>query len=606
MARDPLAWLPLLQHWTGCLGEGGEAIGRMGDLGTLPQLDLAALVPGGPGWGDVQRCLCHDPEGAFRVLYYGLALRGLEPLPAPELLVAEGSAEYPRITVLIPVHNHWPLTLNCLRSLTAMANGTSFEVIVADDASSDATTQLGRQLPWLRIWRSERNHGFLHTCNGAATLARGEVLLLLNNDTLVGDHALDQLWRSLERHPEAGVVGAAAWGVDGRPQEVGGIVWADGQVWNHGRGFPPEYWFALAYERQCDYVSGCALAIRRALWKELGGFDARYRPAYCEDTDLCLRVWESGRMVLVQPRARILHLEGLSHSRDASQGLKRHQLRNLEQLRERWQSRLDLHQPPAGMPWLLAADPQLRRRPAALLAAVGPAELGACLERGYQPLLLDGEAEAEGFCRLPAHWPQLEEWLAEQLAQPWCKPPPRVRSAAELPKRAAGRWPPALVGWERRGVRLLASSRGLHGDGWLECGNRLVVEVAGGELAARPRALRIDLFLPGDADLIAPPAVGLSWGEAPPELWRLQRGLNSRRLHLPEGCPPVLVLELRGSALVRPSETRDERQLLAVLADLAPVPGPLTDEQMALGQDHERGTRIGLGKTFRPDHPYPN
>jgi GT2 family glycosyltransferase len=195
----------------------------------------------------VQSNLKHDPEGAFRLLYYGLALRGLESLPAPELLVPEHSEEPPLISVLIPVHNHWAITLNALRSLVAMANGTRFEVIVADDASSDATTQLNKQIPWLRIWRSEQNQGFLDTCSGAAALARGELLLLLNNDTLVGDHALDRLWQSLERHPEAGVVGAAVWGADGLPLEVGGIVWADGEVWNHGRGFPPEHWFALEY-----------------------------------------------------------------------------------------------------------------------------------------------------------------------------------------------------------------------------------------------------------------------------------------------------------------------------------------------------------------------
>lgn len=96
MPRDPLAWLPLLRHWTQCLGQGPDAIPRMGDLGALPELDMAALLPGGPGWSDVQRSLRHDPEGAFRLLYHGLALR----------------------------------------SLVAMANGTRFEVIVADDASS--------------------------------------------------------------------------------------------------------------------------------------------------------------------------------------------------------------------------------------------------------------------------------------------------------------------------------------------------------------------------------------------------------------------------------------------------------------------------------------
>ena len=78
--------------------------------------DLAAL----PGLMDVQRCLRHVPEGAFRLLYYGLALRGLEALPAPEQLVAPHSAEAPQISVLIPVHNHWAITLNALRSLVLL------------------------------------------------------------------------------------------------------------------------------------------------------------------------------------------------------------------------------------------------------------------------------------------------------------------------------------------------------------------------------------------------------------------------------------------------------------------------------------------------------
>jgi len=65
MPRDPLAWLPLLQYWTRCLGEGGEAIACLGDLGALPDLDMAALLPGGPGWADVQRTCGTTPRGRF-------------------------------------------------------------------------------------------------------------------------------------------------------------------------------------------------------------------------------------------------------------------------------------------------------------------------------------------------------------------------------------------------------------------------------------------------------------------------------------------------------------------------------------------------------------
>ena len=395
----------------------------------------------------MQRRLRHDPEGAFRLLFYGLELRGLEVLPAPERLVSADTTEAPQVSLLIPVHNHWAITLNALRSLVAMANGTTFEVIVADDASSDATIQLGRQLPWMRIWRSEQNQSFLDTCNGAAALARGELLLLLNNDALVDDHALDRLAESFQRHPDAGVVGAAFWGADGMPQEVGGIVWASGQVWNHGGSFPPEQKFALDYERRCDRMSGCDLAIRTLLWQQLGGFDRRYCPAYCEDTDLCLRVSEAGSSVWVQPAARILHLEGLSHSRRTDQGLKQYQVRNLQQLKQRWQHTLDTAQPPEGMPWLLAADRGLLGRPLALLLQHGPETETICQQRGWAPLVLRDD------------WPLA--WLMEHFTGPL----PEIALVGDVPAGCAipEGWlqPPLRNGSSLSGMSLNHPARGL-------------------------------------------------------------------------------------------------------------------------------------------------
>ena len=589
MPRDPLAWLPLLRHWTHCLGEGPDAIARMGDLAALPELDMAALLPGGPGWSDVQRSLRHDPEGAFRLLYYGLALRGLEALPAPAQLVEQDSAETPLITVLIPVHNHWAITLNALRSLVAMANDTRFEVIVADDASTDATEQLGRQLPWLRIWRSERNQGFLDTCNGAAALARGELLLLLNNDVLVGDHALDRLAETFARQPQAGVVGAAMWSADGRPQEVGGIVWADGQVWNHGRNAPPEHGFALAYERQCDTVSGCALAIRRQLWSELQGFDPRYRPAYAEDTDLCLRVRQAGQAVWVQPAARVLHLEGLSHSRSTEQGLKAHQVRNLEQLQQQWQFTLDTEQPPAGHSWLLAADRSLLGRPLALLLHPTNEAITTCRQRGYGVLAL-GESPQVDVLGLPLGWRDLERWLLEQLPEgapevvlvgalegaagenaqrlqhlrpEWAL----VDKPTELLQKPEAMRLPALPGWDRQELRILASSTGLHTDGWLETPSRLVIQLLGeGERAG---GLRLGLYVPEQGLQRDDPTVLIQLDLEEPISQVFKPGLNT--ILVPRSASTaqsVVVLNLSGEPLVQPANASDQRRLMSVLAEL--------------------------------------
>jgi GT2 family glycosyltransferase len=593
MPRDSQTWLTLLRHWTRCLGEGPEAVARMGDLGALPELDMAALLPGGPGWNTVQRSLRHDPGGAFRLLYYGLALRGLEALPAPEQLVVAESAETPLITILIPVHNHWAITLNVLRSLVAMANGTRFEVIVADDASTDATTQLGRQLPWLRIWRSETNQGFLATCNGAAAPARGELLLLLNNDVLVGDHALDRIAGTFADHPEAGVVGAALWSADGRPQEVGGLVWADGQVWNHGRNTPPEHGFSLSYERQCDYVSGCALAIRRQLWTELEGFDPRYRPAYAEDTDLCLRVRQMGKAVWVQPAARILHLEGLSHSRSTAQGMKAHQLRNLEHLKKQWQFTLDREQPPPGHPWLLAADRGLLGRPLALLLQPTAEAITTCRQRGYGVLAL-GESPQADVLGLPLGWWDLERWLLEQLPQggpevvlvgPLEGPAgvlatqlqqsrpqwPLVARPTALPPQPNAMRLPSLHSWDRKVVRILANSSGLHADGWLETPSRLVIQLEGDEEHAY--GLRLGLFLPEQGLHRDDPTLFIQLdaeGEALSLV--LKPGLN--HLVVPFYVPSaqrLVVLNLSSAPLVQPTNPSDRRQLMAVLVDLETV-----------------------------------
>jgi len=533
-------------------------------------------------------------------------------LPAPELLVTPESEQPPRISVLIPVHNHWAITLNALRSLVAMANGTSFEVIVADDGSTDATTQLGRQLPWLRIWRSEQNQGFLDTCNGAAELARGELLLLLNNDTLVGDHALDRLVQTFAHHPEAGVVGAASWSADGRPQEVGGIVWANGQVWNHGRNAPPEHRFALAYERECDYVSGCALAIRTQLWQQLEGFDPRYRPAYCEDTDLCLRVREAGHSVWVQPTARILHLEGLSHSRDASQGLKQHQVRNLEQLKERWQHTLDTEQAPEGWPTLLAADRRLLGRPLVLLLQPTTEGIARCRQLGYGVVAL-GESPQADVMGMPLGWQGLNRWLIDQLPESGPEVvllgtqdgdagelskrlqhfSPRwllVARATELPRQPNAMRLPALPGWDREDLRILASSKGLHSDGWLETPSRLLIQLTKGGLAER--IVQMNLYLPEvPEDTTSARVFEIKTGApATNGGFCLHPGLNQITLSLVPRSNHVVEIEVSGPALDT-GQAVEQRRLLAVLAGLEPLPlaNSADNPNCLIGEDLRQG-----------------
>src|SRR5690606_8948740 len=135
----------------------------------------------------------------------------------------------------------------------------------------------------------------------------------------------------------------------GRLQEAGGVVFADGNGWNYGRhGAPDDCRFN--YLRDADYLSGAAIAIPRALFASLGGFDTRYAPAYYEDTDLAFAVRAAGRRVLYQPAAMVVHDEGTTSGTDTSSGPKAAQLRNRAVFADKWRDALAQQLPADAMP----------------------------------------------------------------------------------------------------------------------------------------------------------------------------------------------------------------------------------------------------------------
>jgi len=261
----------------------------------------------------------------------------------PEELVFP-AVEEPRVSVVIPVFNQLDLTLSCLASLVRYTPEI-YEVIVVDDASTDDTPRVLSRIRNLRYLRQEENQGFVGSVNTGAQVARGQVLVFLNNDTLLTPGWLEALLEALSEE-KVGAVGAKLIYPDGRLQEAGGIVFRDASGWNYGHlqdPAAPEYNF----RREVDYCSGACLAVRRALFEELGGFDKLFSPAYYEDADLCFRLRQRGYRVLYQPRAEVFHLEGASCGRDLSKGLKRYQVVNQERFRQRWQETLEReHFPP--------------------------------------------------------------------------------------------------------------------------------------------------------------------------------------------------------------------------------------------------------------------
>ncbi len=250
------------------------------------------------------------------------------------------SADTPAISVIIPVHGQIAHTMACLRSLAACGDRTSFEVIVVDDASPDASAEALAQVPGLRLLRLPRNLGFIGACNLGAENARGQFLCFLNNDTQVTPGWLDALRACFDDLPDCGIAGARLLYPDGRLQECGALVFSDGSAWNCGRFESPDQPRYL-YRRDCDYVSGAALMIPAELFRAVGCFDMRYAPAYYEDTDLAFAVRAAGRRVVVQPASTVIHCEGVTAGLDPEHGVKRYQVRNRALFAAKWAHVLD-------------------------------------------------------------------------------------------------------------------------------------------------------------------------------------------------------------------------------------------------------------------------
>jgi len=246
-----------------------------------------------------------------------------------------------RASIVVVTFNHRDVVPGCLDALRATL-GPADEVVLVDNASTDGTADLvAARYGWVRLVRSYANGGFGAGNNLGAGVAGGEHLVFLNPDTVPLAGWLDALL--------AGAGGdtltTARLLLAGSPERVdtfGNEVHISGITTSRGWGTPAGG--AGGEAEEVAAVSGACLALRRDLFRRLGGFDARLF-LYFEDTELSLRARLAGCRCLAVPAARVLH--------DHRPGFSPAKLRYLE--RNRWWTLLKLFR----WPTLIALAPVL-------------------------------------------------------------------------------------------------------------------------------------------------------------------------------------------------------------------------------------------------------
>ncbi len=221
-------------------------------------------------------------------------------------------------SIIIPTKDHPALLARAIDAIRARTSG-DVEIVIVDNAS--ATDDARRQLTTLRgtpdtvVVDYPGAFNFSAICNDAAAVARGEVLVFLNDDTeVLSDDWLDRLCAHA-MDPTIGAVGAKLTYPDGWLQHVGVLLGMGGSAGHFGAPAPgddPGWMGRNGALHEVSAVTGACMAVARQKFEAVGGFDAAHLPIELSDIDLCLKLNARGWQTIVDPAVHILHEESAS------------------------------------------------------------------------------------------------------------------------------------------------------------------------------------------------------------------------------------------------------------------------------------------------------
>ena len=218
------------------------------------------------------------------------------------------------LAVIIPAYQGGDQLVRAIESLSLISD-LKFHVIVIDNASTDGSVAAASQkMPEIHVLRNEVNLGFGAACNQGIFKAMewgAELLLVLNQDTIVPPDLLERLMACAKEKPRAGIIGPKTFSTclmaDGRPQLLYEGAWRRGLPL--GQFIPGTGQAGLGKATVpllVDYVYGHAMLLRSSALRDVGVFDSAYF-MYHEDVDLCVRMKDAGWEIWCDPRAIVWH-----------------------------------------------------------------------------------------------------------------------------------------------------------------------------------------------------------------------------------------------------------------------------------------------------------
>ncbi len=225
------------------------------------------------------------------------------------------------LSIIIVSYNARADLERCLDALSAAPPAIAHHVVVVENGSNDGSADLVRTRPAVRLIDAGANIGFARANNVGIRATTGDLILLLNSDTLAGPGAIDSLVSRLDARPDAAVVGPRLVDATGRLEiSFGPMISPFAELRQkttvrlHARRMWPVFGYLerlAGREREVDWVSGACLLMRRADAEAVGLLDERFF-MYTEDVDFCAAIRAQGRKVLFTPAAQIVHLRGRS------------------------------------------------------------------------------------------------------------------------------------------------------------------------------------------------------------------------------------------------------------------------------------------------------